>query len=168
MLSGHSSGTPIWSENLEYFTKNHIVFSIDILWDVWKSVQNTPLENGDDSLWIAQTVKKLWISKAHFVGRSFWAGYLVNFAIKNPEKVESVTLLKSAIALNALIWVWQSEDENFQKSDVIIWVKNLYEYTEESKSLWVEVWEIMDYWFVFYATILDPDWNKITFAEEKK
>lgn len=31
LLSGHSSGTPIWSENLEYFTKNHIVFSIDIL-----------------------------------------------------------------------------------------------------------------------------------------
>ena len=73
--------------------------------------------------------KKLWISKAHFVGRSFWAGYLANFAIKNPEKVESLTLLEPAIALNALIWVWQSEDENFQKSDVIIWVKNLYEYT---------------------------------------
>ena len=72
------------------------------------------------------------------------------------------------IVQNALIWVWQSEDENFQKSDVIIWVKNLYEYTEELKSLWVEVWEIMDYWFVFCATILDPDWNKITFAEEKK
>ena len=65
-------------------------------------------------------------------------------------------------------WLWESEDENFQKSDVIIWVKNLYEYTEELKSLWVEVWEIMDYWFVFCATILDPDWNKITFAEEKK
>ena len=112
--------------------------------------------------------KKLWISKAHFVGRSFWAGYLANFAIKNPEKVESLTLLEPAIALNALIWVWQSEDENFQKSDVIIWVKNLYEYTEELKSLWVEVWEIMDYWFVFCTTILDPDWNKITFAEEKK
>ena len=31
LLSGHSSGTPIWSENLEYFTKNHTVFSIDIL-----------------------------------------------------------------------------------------------------------------------------------------
>lgn len=31
LLSGHSSGTPIWSENLEYFTKNHIVFSIDTL-----------------------------------------------------------------------------------------------------------------------------------------
>ena len=168
MLSGHSSGTPIWSENLEYFTKNHTVFSIDTLWDVWKSVQNAPLENGDDSLWIAQTVKKLWISKAYFVGRSFWAGYLANFAIKNPEKVESLTLLEPAIALNVLIWVWQSEDENFQKSGVIIWVKNLYEYTEELKSLWVEVWEMIDYWFVFCATILDPDWNKITFAEEKK
>ena len=138
------------------------------MWDVWKSVQNAPLENADDSLWIAETVKKLWISKTHFVGHSFWAGYLANFAIKNPEKVESLTLFEPAIALNALIRVWQSEDENFQKSDVIIWVKNLYEYTEELKSLWVEAWEIMDYWFVFCATILDPDWNKITFAEEKK
>ncbi|MDO4874399.1 MAG: hypothetical protein Q4A35_04345 [Candidatus Gracilibacteria bacterium] len=112
--------------------------------------------------------KKLGISKAHFVGHLFGAGYLANFAIKNPEKVESLTLLESAIALNALIGVGQSEDENFQKSDVIIGVKNLYEYTEELKSLGVEVGEIMDYGFVFCTTILDPDGNKITFAEEKK
>ena len=72
------------------------------MWDVWKSVQNVLLENGDDSLWIAETVKKLWISKARFVGHSFWAGYLADFAIKNPEKVESLTLLEPTIALNAL------------------------------------------------------------------
>ena len=102
LLSGHSSGTPMWSENLEYFTKNHTVFAIDTLWDVWKSIQNVPLENGDDSLWIAEAIEKLWISKAHFVGHSFWAGYLANFAVKNPEKVESLTLLEPAIALNSL------------------------------------------------------------------
>ena len=102
LLSGHSSGTPMWSENLEYFTKNHTVFAIDTLWDVWKSIQNVHLESGDDSLWLAETVNKLWISKAHFVGHSFWAGYLANFAVKNPEKVESLTLLEPAIALNSL------------------------------------------------------------------
>lgn len=85
-----------------------------------------------------------------------------------PSAIPMKGLAEWEIIPNALIWVWQSEDENFQKSDVIIWVKNLYEYTEELKPLWVEVWEIMDYWFVFCATILDPDWNKITFAEEKK
>ncbi|MDO4874398.1 MAG: hypothetical protein Q4A35_04340 [Candidatus Gracilibacteria bacterium] len=63
LLSGHSSGTPIWSENLEYFTKNHIVFSIDTLGDVGKSVQNAPLENDEDSLWIAETVKNFEYQK---------------------------------------------------------------------------------------------------------
>ena len=59
-----------------------------------------------------------------------------------PSEIPMKGLAEWAILPNALIWVWQSEDENFQKSDVIIWVKNLYEYTEELKSLWVEVWEI--------------------------
>ena len=72
------------------------------------------------------------------------------------------------IVQNALIWVWQSDDEDFQRADVIIWVENLAEYVKELKSLWIEIWEIMDYWFVFCTTTLDPDWNKITFAEEKK
>lgn len=72
------------------------------------------------------------------------------------------------IVQNALIWIWQSDDEDFQRADVIIWVENLAEYVEELKALWVEIWEIMNYWFVFCATTLDPDWNKITFAEEKK
>ncbi|MGP1582711.1 MAG: VOC family protein [Candidatus Altimarinota bacterium] len=85
-----------------------------------------------------------------------------------PSEIPMKGLAEWEILPNALIGVGQSEDENFQKSDVIIGVKNLYEYTEELKSLGVKVGEIMDYGFVFCATILDPDGNKITFAEEKK
>ena len=85
-----------------------------------------------------------------------------------PSAIPMEGLAELEIVPNALIWVGQSEDENFQKSDVIIGVQNLTEYVEELKDLWIKVWEIMDYWFVFCATILDPDWNKITFAEEKK
>ena len=85
-----------------------------------------------------------------------------------PSAIPMEGLAEWEIVPNALIWVGQSEDENFQKSDVIIGVENLAEYVEELQNLWIEVWEIMDYGFVFCATTLDPDGNKSTFAEEKK
>ncbi|ATU04849.1 hypothetical protein BKN14_00110 [Candidatus Gracilibacteria bacterium HOT-871] len=72
------------------------------------------------------------------------------------------------IVQNALIGVGQSDDEDFQRADVIIGVENLAEYVKELKSLGIEIGEIMDYGFVFCTTTLDPDGNKITFAEEKK
>ena len=83
-----------------------------------------------------------------------------------PSAMPMEDLAEWEIMPNALIGVWAGE--NIQTADVMMWVENLVEYREKLKSLWIEVWEIMDYGFVFCATILDPDGNKITFTEEKK
>ena len=47
-----------------------------------------------------------------------------------PSAIPMEGLAEWEIVPNALIWVGQSEDENFQKSDVIIGVQNLTEYVE--------------------------------------
>ncbi len=101
LLPGHSSGAPMWNENIEGFSKDRTVYSVDALGDAGKSVQTVPLMSTKDvSEWISQVLSKLEVEQAHIVGHSFGGGYASNFTLHHPEKVKTLTLLEPAFALN--------------------------------------------------------------------
>lgn len=101
LLPGHSSGAPMWNENIEGFSKDRTVYSIDALGDAGKSVKTVPLTRTEDvSEWITEVLSQLQIEQTHIVGHSFGGGYAANFTLHHPEKVKTLTLLEPAFALN--------------------------------------------------------------------
>lgn len=101
LLPGHSSGSPMWQSNLIGFSKQHTVYALDALGDAGKSVQAVPLQKASDvSGWISEVFDGLGIERAHLVGHSFGGGYAADFARDYPEKVQTLTLLEPAFALN--------------------------------------------------------------------
>ena len=101
LLPGHSSGTPMWQSNIIGFSKQHTVYAFDALGDAGKSVQAVPLQKASDvSGWISEVFDGLGIERAHLVGHSFGGGYAADFARDYPERVQTLTLLEPAFALN--------------------------------------------------------------------
>lgn len=122
LLPGHSSGSPMWRSNLSGFSKQHTVYAFDALGDAGKSVQAVPLEKASDvSGWIGEVFDGLGIVRAHLVGHSFGGGYAADFARDYPEKVQTLTLLEPAFALNyppfsTLFWASVGSIEFLPKS----------------------------------------------------
>lgn len=101
LLPGHSSGTPMWQSNIIGFSKEHTVYTLDALGDAGKSEQSVPLlKAGDVSEWIKEVFDGLGIEQAHLVGHSFGGGYAADFARDYPERVQTLTLLEPAFAVN--------------------------------------------------------------------
>jgi len=102
LLPGHSSGAPMWQANLAGFSRRHTVYAFDALGDAGKSTQSVPLKDARDVAgWIGEALDGLGIERAHIVGHSFGGGYAANFAQARPERVQTLTLLEPAFALNA-------------------------------------------------------------------
>lgn len=101
LLPGRSSGVPMWQANLVGFSKEHTVYALDALGDAGKSLQSVPLKDHEDVTgWISETLDELSIERAHIVGHSFGGGNAANFAQSHPERVQTLTLLEPAFALN--------------------------------------------------------------------
>ncbi len=103
LLPGHSSGAPMWAENLPSWIGKRTVHALDPIGDAGLSVQSLPLRSVDDQAeWIAQTLHGLGVEKAHVVGHSFGAATAAQFAVLHPELVQSLTLLEPVLVIKQL------------------------------------------------------------------
>lgn len=101
LLPGHSSGAPMWIDNINDFSKENKVYAIDALGDAGKSRQEVPLKDMNDvNTYIKEVMDKLELDKVNLVGHSFGGGYASNFALAYPEKINTLVLLEPAFALN--------------------------------------------------------------------
>lgn len=101
LLPGHSSGSPMWVENLPGFMEQHRVYTLDALGDAGKSIQTIPFSNIKEvSDYIVEVMDSVNISSAHIVGHSFGGGNAASLALNYPERVRTLTLLEPAFALN--------------------------------------------------------------------
>ena len=122
LLPGHSSGTPMWKINLPGFSKEHTVYSIDVLGDTGKSTQLVPFKTIDDVTgWLNEVIENMNIGDVHLVGHSFGGGYVADYAAAYPKHVQSLTLLEPAFALNSpsasvLFWATVSSMEFLPKA----------------------------------------------------
>jgi len=91
----------MWEENISGFLNYHTVYVFDSLGDAGKSIQNVPLNNLEDTLsYIEDVMGDLGLEKVHLVGHSFGGGVALNFGVKYPDRIQTVTLLDPAFTLN--------------------------------------------------------------------
>ncbi|MDO5697121.1 MAG: alpha/beta fold hydrolase [Dermatophilus congolensis] len=108
LLPGHSSGAPMWSENLPSWIGKRTLFALDPIGDAGFSTQSVPLTSYDDQAeWISETVtglgsRALAGGRVHAVGHSFGGANAAIFALRYPEQVASLTLLEPAFAIEPM------------------------------------------------------------------
>lgn len=103
LLAGHSSGAPMWAENLPDWIGARTVFALDPLGDAGMSSQRAPLASFEDQAeWIGQTLTGLGVERAHIVGHSFGGSNAAIFAVRHPEQTATLTLLEPIIVVEQL------------------------------------------------------------------
>lgn len=103
LMPGHSSGAPMWSENLPSWIGERTVYALDPLGDAGFSIQRLPLTRFEDQAeWVSQALGALGVERAHVVGHSFGGATAAVFALKHPEQVASLTLLEPVMVLGPM------------------------------------------------------------------
>lgn len=103
LVPGHSSGAPMWSENLPDWIGRRTIYALDPLGDAGYSAQRVPLTSFEDqATWVSETLTELGVERAHVVGHSFGGSTAAVFALRHPARVASLTLLEPVLVIEPL------------------------------------------------------------------
>lgn len=103
LFPGWTSGVPMWSENLPGLIEERPVYAFDALGDAGLSVQTRKLEsNADQAEWIDQVLAGSNLERVHIAGHSFGGWLSVNYAVRKPERVASVSVLDPPLVFASL------------------------------------------------------------------
>lgn len=95
LLPGTQSGSPIFADNLPGLLANRSVYTVDLLGEPGRSVQDRPIESrADQARWLHQVMAALPEPEFHLVGFSIGGWTATNLAIHQPENVASLILLE--------------------------------------------------------------------------
>ncbi|GAB3477506.1 alpha/beta fold hydrolase [Nocardiopsis coralliicola] len=97
LLPGRASGTPVWASNLPSLLELGDVYAVDLLGEPGRSVQERPIENDDDQArWLAEALAGLDEESFHVVGMSIGGWTAVNLAVREPDRVATLSLIDPA------------------------------------------------------------------------
>lgn len=86
-----------WYNNVRSFSGSYRVYAVDIIGDPNKSRPLRPVRQAYWYInWLKEIMDLLKIDKADFVGNSAGAYHVANFALNEPERVKSMTLIGPA------------------------------------------------------------------------
>ncbi|GAA2729784.1 alpha/beta hydrolase [Actinocorallia aurantiaca] len=94
LLPGRASASPVWADNLPHLLKIGDVYTIDLLGEPGKSVQEAPITSDtDQAAWLDQVLAQLQEESFHVVGLSIGGWTAANLAVHRPQRVTTLTLL---------------------------------------------------------------------------
>ncbi|XVQ06761.1 alpha/beta fold hydrolase [Spirillospora sp. CA-255316] len=94
LLPGRASASPVWADNLPHLLKVGDVYTIDLLGEPGKSVQDAPITSDtDQAAWLDQVLAFLPEESFHVVGLSIGGWTAANLAVHKPRHVATLTLL---------------------------------------------------------------------------
>jgi pimeloyl-ACP methyl ester carboxylesterase len=94
LLPGRASASPVWADNLPHLLKSGDIYTIDLLGEPGKSVQEEPITSEtDQAAWLDQVLARLPEESFHVVGLSIGGWTAANLAVHKPRHVATLTLL---------------------------------------------------------------------------
>lgn len=94
LLPGRSSASPVWADNLPSLLEVRDVYTVDLLGEPGMSVQDRPIEtDADQARWLHETLLGLPEDRVHVLGLSIGGWTAANLAVREPEKIASVSLI---------------------------------------------------------------------------
>lgn len=110
LLPGHSSGIPMWADNLPSWIGTRTIHALDPVGDAGMSAQTVPMSGpADQAQWVSEVIVALDIPQAHLVGHSFGAATAAVVATRHPEQVASLALLEPVFVIQrppAAVLLW--------------------------------------------------------------
>ena len=103
LLPGRNGPTPVFGTNLPPLLRRRDVYCVDLLGEPGLSVQNLPITGADDQAqWLDETVAGLGVARVHLCGISIGGWTAVNYAVRRPGRVASLTLLDPAVTFGRI------------------------------------------------------------------
>lgn len=94
LVPGHSSGVPVWADNLPSLRTIADVYALDLLGEPGRSVQERPLDSdADQAAWLDETLAQLPEERFHLVGLSIGGWSAVNLAVHSTAHISALTVL---------------------------------------------------------------------------
>lgn len=129
----HAMGvtSAMWIDNIEEISRHFNVYAIDMIGDIGKSkLKNIdgPVDDAEKySEWMNEILDSLKIEKTNFTGASMGGWGVLNFALRNPQRVDKIALLgpmgipsaSFGTIAKILSLVWFPTDE--KKNEMIEW-----------------------------------------------
>ena len=105
LLPGRTSGVPMWAYNLPDLAAARVTYALDALGDAGLSVQVRPIRDAADQAdWLDQVLAELSVRSVHLVGHSFGGWLAATYAVRHPERVQTLTLLDPVFVFQGLRW----------------------------------------------------------------
>ncbi|MFB4319858.1 alpha/beta fold hydrolase [Actinomadura sp. 21ATH] len=94
LLPGRASASPVWADNMARLLGIGDVYTIDLLGEPGKSVQDAPITSAaDQAAWLDQVLDRLPEESFHLVGLSIGGWTAANLAVRRARHVASLILL---------------------------------------------------------------------------
>ncbi|MDA3627448.1 alpha/beta hydrolase [Saccharopolyspora oryzae] len=94
LLPGRASASPVWADNLPSLLEVGDVYTVDLLGEPGRSVQDRPIvDDADQAAWLHQALAGLPEDRFHLVGLSIGGWNAANLAVRQPELVATLTLI---------------------------------------------------------------------------
>lgn len=94
LVPGRASAAPVWADNMPHLLKVGDIYTIDLLGEPGKSVQEVPVtSDADQAAWLDQVLAHLPEESFHVVGLSIGGWTAANLAVHKPRHVATLTLI---------------------------------------------------------------------------
>jgi pimeloyl-ACP methyl ester carboxylesterase len=106
LLHGTMSNATAWIREVVTWAAEFQVYAIDIIGDAGLSAPSRPSFSSDaHALWLSDVLDGLAVSRASFIGTSMGGGIALDYAIRLPERVDSLVLIcPGGVADKNILW----------------------------------------------------------------
>ncbi|CCQ17554.1 Alpha/beta hydrolase fold protein [Rhodococcus sp. AW25M09] len=105
LLPGRSSATPVWAANLPGLLTIGDVYTVDLLGEPGRSIQERPISSDEDQAnWLDQMLAGLPADQVHLVGLSIGGWTATNLALHDSSHIASLTLIEPVEVFADIPW----------------------------------------------------------------
>jgi pimeloyl-ACP methyl ester carboxylesterase len=103
LLPGTASASPVWAGNLPSLLRIRDVYTVDLLGEPGRSIQERPIEShADQAAWLHEVLVQLPAPRVHLAGLSIGGWTAANLVARQPERVAGLILIDPFATFNGI------------------------------------------------------------------